>query len=549
MAHKKPTQANIDTVLQAADGLIRAHVKKLGPLAGLAVGIVHHDELVYTYNSGFADIKRGTPITADTVFRIMSISKTFTAVALMQLWEQGKFQLDDPVNQHLKAIRVEHPDLNAPPITIRHLLTHTSGIGELRKVEPHWLLRPERIVMEDLSVRDLEQVQPLPTYYQGKINAEIYPGVKWCYCNHAFGVLGQLVADLSGQPFEQYVIEHIFQPLGMTQSDWFLSDLVRDRLATGYLFEKNGFRTVEDKIGYQHVVTAGASNIYSSVNDMLYYVAALMNGGANQTGRILQPETLAMMFEPHFQLDPRLPGQGLAFFLRDLGGHRTVGHGGGWPGFISRMLVAPDDGLALLVFTNTSNGAPGQIATDLMRRLLDLPDPIAALPQSEIAEQPHLWGEICGHYGPTPGFNTNFRHWSGMGAAVEIFVDGNHLAVRSPEGLFKQPVQLHPADGDDPLAFVAVIYDNVQKIVFKRNAAGYIERLQMEMMDFHKQAPLTHQPVIAAVQEVQSQVRQQRAHLVFWYMQGMPNKLKWLGRIVVALVALRVLWHKRSTPP
>jgi CubicO group peptidase (beta-lactamase class C family) len=369
MAHKKTTQEKIDTVLQTADDIIRAHVKKLGPLAGLAVGIVHHGELVYTYNSGFADIKHDTPVTSDTVFRIMSISKTFTAVALMQLWEQGKFQLDDPVNQHLKAIRVEHPDLNAPPITIRHLLTHTSGIGELRKVEPRWLLRPELIVMEDLSVRDFDQVQPLHTYYAGKLSAEIYPGVKWCYCNHAFGVLGQLVADLSGQSFEQYVIEHIFQPLGMTQSDLFWSDLVRDRLATGYLFEKNGFRTVEDKIGYQHVVTAGASNIYSSVNDMLHYVAALMNGGANQTGRILQPETLAMMFEPHFQLDPRLPGQGLAFFLRDLGGHRTVGHGGGWPGFISRMLVAPDDGLALLVFTNTSNGAPGQIATDLMRRL------------------------------------------------------------------------------------------------------------------------------------------------------------------------------------
>ena len=71
MAHKKSTQANIDTVLQTADGIIRAHVKKLGPLAGLAVGIVHHGELVYTYNSGFADIKRGTPVTSDTVFRIM----------------------------------------------------------------------------------------------------------------------------------------------------------------------------------------------------------------------------------------------------------------------------------------------------------------------------------------------------------------------------------------------------------------------------------------------------------------------------------------------
>ena len=163
------TQTQIEKVLQEADGVIRAHVKKLGPLAGLAVGIVHQGKLIYTFNSGFADIKTRTPVTADTVFRIMSISKTFTAVALMQLWEQGKFQLDDPVNQHLKAMRVEHPDLNAPPITIRHLLTHTSGIGELRKVDPRWLLKPENMVLEDLGVRDLAQVQPLPAYYQGKL--------------------------------------------------------------------------------------------------------------------------------------------------------------------------------------------------------------------------------------------------------------------------------------------------------------------------------------------------------------------------------------------
>ena len=103
------TQEQIEKVLQEVDDVIHAQLKKLGPLAGLAVGIVHRGELIYTFNTGFADIKTRTPITSDTVFRIMSISKTFTAVALMQLWEQGKFQLDDPVNQHLKAIRVEHP--------------------------------------------------------------------------------------------------------------------------------------------------------------------------------------------------------------------------------------------------------------------------------------------------------------------------------------------------------------------------------------------------------------------------------------------------------
>lgn len=539
------TQEQVNKVLQEADKIIRAHVKKLGPLAGLAVGIVHQGKLIYTFNTGFADIKTRTPVTSDTVFRIMSISKTFTAVALMQLWEQGKFQLDDPINQHLKAIRVEHPDLNAPPITVRHLLTHTSGIGELRKVDPRWLLKPENMVLEDLGVRDLNTAPPLPAYYQGKLTAEIYPGIKWCYCNHAFGVLGQLIEDLSGQPFEQYVVTHIFKPLGMTQSDWFLSELVRDRLATGYLFEDNGFKTVEAKQGYQHVVTAGASNIYSSVNDMAPYVAALMNGGANANGRILQPETLALMIQPHFQLDTRLPGQGLAFFLRDIGGHRTIGHSGGWSGFISQMLVAPDDELALLVFTNTSNRAPTPIATDLMRRLLDLPDPVTQLPHADVPEQPEWWKDLCGHYGPTPGPNTNFRHWNTLAGEVEVFVDGNHLVMRSPDGLYKAGVQLHPADVNDPLVFEIVILDNVQKVIFKRNAAGAIERLQTGMNDFYKKPIPGALPLAQTIDQVQTQVRRKRAKLVYWYMAGMPDKLKAFGRIVLALAVLRLLWRRR----
>ncbi len=540
------TKEQVDKVVQEADGLIQAHIKKLGPLAGLAVGMVHAGELVYTFNSGFADIKTRTPVTSDTVFRIMSISKTFTAVSLMQLWEQGEFQLDDPINQHLKGMRVEHPDLNAPPITIRHLLTHTSGIGELRKVDPRWLLKPENMVMEDLSVRDMQQTQSLLDYYQGKLTAEIYPGVKWCYCNHAFGVLGQLVADLSGQPFEQYAIERIFQPLGMTQSDWFLSDRVRNRLAIGYQFKANGFKTVEATIGYQHVVTAGASNIYSSVNDMVHYVAALMNGGSNDQGAILKPETLAQMIQPQFQLDPRLPGQGLAFFLREIGGHRTIGHGGGWPGFISQMLVAPDDGVALLVFTNTSNSAPGLIASDLMRRLLDIPDPATQLPNPDVPEHPALWAAICGNYGPTPGPNTNFRQWSGFGAEVTIFVDGNHLVMRSPDGTYKDGVQLHPVDVNDPLSFEIIVQGAVQKVLFKRNAADTIDCLQMGTNNFFKRPAPDNLSAVLLIDQGQTQVRQQWANLVYWYMQGMPDKLKAIGRIVLVLAVLRLLWRNKN---
>src|SRR3989337_679162 len=127
------SEETLDRVLAQADGLIIAAMNEHA-LAGLAVGIIHDGALVYAKGFGLADAREERPVTPDTVFRIGSISKTFTAIALMQLWEQGKFQLGEPVSGHLKAYKLEHRDPGAPPVTFRHLLTHTAGIGEFRTI-------------------------------------------------------------------------------------------------------------------------------------------------------------------------------------------------------------------------------------------------------------------------------------------------------------------------------------------------------------------------------------------------------------------------------
>src|SRR3989337_3129245 len=127
------SEETLDRVLAQADGLIIAAMNEHA-LAGLAVGIIHDGALVYAKGFGLADAKEQRPVTPDTVFRIGSISKTFTAIGLMQLWEQGKFQLDDQVNEYLRAFKVQHRDPQAPPVTFRHLLTHTAGIGEWRHI-------------------------------------------------------------------------------------------------------------------------------------------------------------------------------------------------------------------------------------------------------------------------------------------------------------------------------------------------------------------------------------------------------------------------------
>ena len=148
-------------------------------LAGLAAGVVQDGELVYVKGFGQADIKQNIPVTADTVFRIGSISKTFTAIGIMQLYEQGRFDLDDPINQHLKSYQVKHRDPGAPPVTIRHMLTHTSGIGETRNLPG---LIQTLLGKLEIALEPGEPIPPLGEYYKGELQPEVYPGTEVGLC-------------------------------------------------------------------------------------------------------------------------------------------------------------------------------------------------------------------------------------------------------------------------------------------------------------------------------------------------------------------------------
>ncbi len=469
------SEKTIEGVLADAGELLITAMNE-NALPGLAVGIVHDGELVYARGFGMADGKTERPVTPDTVFRIGSISKTFTAIGLMQLWEQGRFKLDDPVSGYLKTYKLEHRDPNAPPITFRHLLTHTAGIGEFRTISDLARFRSTFA----LGVKEGEPVPPLRDYYRGRLVPELYPGEKWAYANHGFATLGQLLEDIAGETFEQYMIRHVLEPLGMFHTDYLRSERVRDQLATGYAAKKG----LPTPVKYHEIAVRPAGSIFSSVNEMAKYLAALMNGGTNQHGSVIKPETLRMMMEPHYQLDERLPAMGLAFWLDSIGGHRTAGHGGGWPGFVSAMHVAPDDGLGIIAFTNTNSLALDAIATDLMRRMLDVPESSVQLPRPGVLESPHLWHELCGFYGPRPGFMTNARVWMAFGGEAEVMVKHNHLAVRSLVGPAAKGLRLYPVDPSDPLLFRTEFEKLPVPIVFKRNEMGTVDRMCVAGLGF-----------------------------------------------------------------
>ena len=451
---------------------------------GLAVGVVRNGSLEFFHVHGVADIASNTPITQDTVFRIASITKTFTAIAVMQLWEQGRIDLDAPANDYLRAYRLVPARAGSRPATLRDLLTHTAGVPQM----PH----PGRALMRLFAGAGLTESgdsydlgQPLPTlagYYGGGLRLAAEPGTRFTYGNHGFATLGQIVEDVSGKPLDRYFREHIFEPLGMADSDLLRSERVKAHLATGYKLRSHGVIAVTDR----QSVTSGASSIYSTPRDMARYVAALAGGGANSRGRVLEPATLANMFEPHYQTDPRVPGMGLAFWRSYLGGHLAVEHPGVLPGFNSQIFLAPGDGVGVMAFTNGASGAVVWLMAEvagLLRQLLGVPDDVI---RTDVPQHPEIWAELCGWYPVSAQLTDNqARGIAGLGA--EVFVRRGQLTLRalSPVPVAYRGFPLHPDDGNDPYVFRIDLSRSglgTPRIVFSREPGAETIRIHTDMV-------------------------------------------------------------------
>ncbi len=433
-------------------------------LGGVAVAVIRRGEPVSTECLGLADRASGREITPDTVFRIASISKTMTALGLMQLYEDGLFQLDDPVNNYLKTFRVEAP-VGGAEVTFRHLLTHTAGIGEMPRSSEllsrtAWGMAPPGSPPANLASR-----------YRGALRPEVAVDTKWAYANHGFAVVGQLVEDIAGRPLADYMREHLFDRLGMASTDYERTDRVAAAMAVGYHWMLGRLRAVKD----YDLTLLGPGAVLSSLSDMTRYAGALLAGDTAAAGNVVRPATLGEMLSLQYSPDPRLNGLGLAFFLDRFGEHRIAGHDGNLPGFASALLVAPDDGIGVVVLTNNSTTIGAHLLADtLMRSQLGLDDPTSSLPRPDVAESPHLWPELTGHYAPRPGFLTNLRMWQVTGGEVQVTVKGRHLVLRAlsllPE--LRKGLRLYPIDDGDPLLFAVNVEGLFVPIAFQRAQEG-----------------------------------------------------------------------------
>lgn len=426
---------------------------------GLAVGIVKGGKLVWTGYFGYADIKDNKPVTENSVFMVGSISKTFTAIGLMQQWEQGKFKIDDPVNPCGPYPIYKPHKPGCREVTFMDVFTHTSGGGELMSWRQLARILPTSLVLPG------QERPPLKDVFTDGIRPHICPGTKWSYCNFCFGAMGLLVEQMSGETFPQYQDQHILKPLGMDSSHFYETDRIMENLAKGY--GRSGKKFKESSFMRYPVTPMGG--LYSTVPDMARYMSALLNCGRLGDFTMLKPETLDYMFTPHYQMDPRLGKIGISFFIDDdYFGHKIKEHDGAMPGYGAEMIIAPEDDLGLVVFSNIMNDSAYQIGAGLMKILFNYREP-----ERKFREASELWPEFVGSYGsPEPDLLSDFRFFMRNLGVYQVRVRDDKLWLESMRPGKKY--RLRQVKKDDPLLYEIIKKDNEipRCLVFKPGDKG-----------------------------------------------------------------------------
>ena len=449
---------------------------------GMAVTIVTPEGVLHRA-FGLADVGRKRPVTSATVFRIASVSKTITALAVMQLWERGLIDLDDPVNNHLQQYRVESPK-GSGEITVRHLLTHVSGIiGDFRG-------RRDLIHFTTnfgVGAPAGRAIPSLREYYSPVLRGVSPPGTKWAYSNHAVATLGAVVEDVVGVDFETHVQSIVLGPLGMTSTSFSRRpDLAAD-LAVGYRLHRGALRPVRDL----DFIPVPAGSAYSTPEDLGRYAQALVNGGANNYGRVMEAATLADMFTPQLNVPAGVGEMGLCFFLDQFAGERVAWHQGVWLGFATLMILAPDAGCAVIVCSNQwsrpGTHANEEVGSMLLRQLLPAPE---GRHQSRTpAATPAMSGnDVVGVYTAGPGFMINARPWAAFGNRIVVSLHDGGLLLRARLGPLRRGVPLRTVGGDGltyeidlPLkaldTFSPIDPFAPMTLVFERGDDGHVIRL------------------------------------------------------------------------
>ena len=370
-----------DPEVQSQIGLFSAWLEgqiEYRGLPGIVVGVVSDQDLAWAAGFGHADLDGDRRMDVDTRFRMASHSKLFTATAIMQLREQRKVRLDDPVTDYLPWFTFQLAAPDDPPLTIEHLLTHSSGLP--REAGSHW---------SDLDFPTAAEVRDLMSDRQ----AAFSPEVRWKYSNLAYTIAGMVVEQVSGLSWAEYLQQNIFDPLGMSSSSVDTEDA---KMATGYgIRMPDGSRAVMPFVDARGM--AAATGLTSTVEDMARFVSAQFRTGARGDDRLLSTASLREMHRVRMLENTWTNGQGIGFSVRRVDGKIFIGHGGGYPGYTTNTSIQLDSKVGVIVLTNTNDSNPGQIAQQLMSTVGEAVATATATEPQAAAWDP-AWERFAGRY-------------------------------------------------------------------------------------------------------------------------------------------------------
>lgn len=359
--------------------------------AGVSVAVAKNGRTIVAKGYGFADLENDVPATAETVYRIGSITKQFTSAAIMRLMEQGKLSLDDTLQKFLPQVPTQ-----GNRVTVRHLLNHTSGIRSYTSLGPKW----QRVVRLDLvpdSLATLFANEPF----------DFKPGDAYRYNNSGYFLLGMIIEKLSGKSYGQYVQDEFFTPLGLKSTVYCEQAPLIKRRAQGYQPRPGVPFVNAEPLSMTHPYAAGS--LCSTVTDLVTWTLAL------SSGKVVSPASYALMTTPGTLNDGKPITYGFGLGTGAVRGHRQVSHNGGINGFVSEVHHYPDDSVVTVVLTNTSALAAVDIERFVARRALGVKD-IPAVPIEASALE-----RLVGSY-------------RAGNATQRVFVDGGKLRMQSPGG-------------------------------------------------------------------------------------------------------------------
>jgi len=333
-----------------AIGLVAAAPRQLGAaqsrhrLPGVSATVAGPEGVLWSGGIGLADVASQQAATPDTQFRIGSITKTFTAVAILQLRDGGRLRLDDPVSAHV-------PEAGGSPVTLRHLLTHASG---LQREPPGRVWERPRMPSTEEFLRSL-----------GDAEAVLEPDEHWHYSNLGFALLGEVVARVSGRPYTKVVEETLIQPLDLARTSW----APEPPIATGYLVDP-----LTDGVEKEPVLEldglAAAGQLWSTTDDLCRWGLFLLAPDPD----VLRPETAEEMLRLRIMSDPDrwTQGWGLGLMLWRRGERFFAGHLGGMPGHRAALVVSRAERRAAAVLVNaTAGGDVGSMGLELLQLAID----------------------------------------------------------------------------------------------------------------------------------------------------------------------------------